>query len=669
MIQQNDSVEAGGELKVRQIGTLDISYDPGSGQVLRVFDRGLDMEVIRFAPGSEVQINGQPLPMQLTGTDDESTPWIPAWQCMLRANVYPGEGMAQGWNVFRQMVVGSANNPGGGHINPPNSVHFRYRFDREIVHRYDTPDPQAASWRPMMAPVWLDTIGTFCSRTDWFGPETRMLAAHFGGCGPRSHVSCEDAPVKEVVPHLWNMFRRTHPGVQAIPGAVYYHPDGRWLWVTCQRPSVGMHWDYALDGQAAQFQYHARLGPNEIVHTPEVSLYWGKGGREEMLRFINASFIAYEEPADWWYRTTWFWLHWWQFRPRGYDDMIEHVKFLHGELGITGFGLTSHDVRPGCFDCGATSLRPSPHVGGAAGLRRLGETVRDLGGKMFVWLPFMGLAQPGLDLQDHWRIKGDDGRAFESFSMGAYDMYHAVNFNHPEVQQYFLGWIRRYITEFHVDGIFWDCGGAPMPPDFSPPETRPFQRFPSESMIGGYRFMDTIMQKGREWSKDFFMWHECFGTDLPGTGYSTHSGSDAFAIELTRVGPKRLVFRSSSTYNLYGGFAMVSPGSDTVFRSPVSTETYRPMATNAMNKWLVKFVREHGCREAVGVQPHVALCANHVVVDPTRKGEPRQVTLPPWAGEPQALRNVLTGERVSPKGKSDAGVSFELAGEAAYEIE
>ena len=157
-----------------------------------------------------------------------------------------------------------------------------------------------------------------------------------GGVGPRSHVSHEDGLVKDVTPHLWNHFRRTHPGVQMIPGAVYYHPDGRWVWITCQRPTVGMHWDFETDRLAAQFQYHARLQPAEIVHTPEVSLYWGRGGRAEMLARLNENFIAYEEPADWFFHTTWFWLHWWQFRQHGYDDMVEQIKFLNGELGLTG---------------------------------------------------------------------------------------------------------------------------------------------------------------------------------------------------------------------------------------------------------------------------------------------------------------------------------------------
>lgn len=654
-------------MSIKKIGDLDIEYNDESGQILVVRDCVLNMQVISFQPGHELEVNRLPLPLRLL--ESEEMPHIPAWQVNFRSLQHPSIGCHQGFDVFRQVVVGSVCNPGGGHINPPKSLHIRYRLDRAQINRYaQSPnEPESAGQRPIQMPLWLDTIGTLCARTDWFGPETRMLQSSIGGGGPRSHVGHVDGLVKDVVPHLWNHYRRTHPGVQMIPGAVYHHPDGRWLWITCQRPSVGMHWDFETDRLAAQFQYHARLQPAEIVHTPEVSLYWGCDGRPEMLARLNENFIAYKEPADWFFHTTWFWLHCWQFREHGYDDIVEQIKFLNGELGLTGFGITSHDVRPGCFDCATAGLRPSPHLGGDAGIRKVGETVRALGGKMYVWLPFAGLSQPGMDLKDAWRIKGDDGRPYESFYIGLYDMYHGVNYGHPEVQAYYLEWIQRYIREYKIEGIFWDCGGVPFPPDFSDPALRPFQRFPSESMTAAYRFMERVMQVGRECSPDFFMWHECFSQDLPGMAYSTATGNDAFLMELNRCGRRRLVFRSTSIYNLYGGFATVSPGADTAFRSPVSIATYRPMASDSMNKWLVKFVRENGIRDAIGLQPGVALCKNHVVVDPSK--EPRKVLVPPWAGKVRKLRNVLTGKEIVPESGHEVGTLFLLNGATAYSVE
>ena len=150
-------------------------------------------------------------------------------------------------------------------------------------------------------------------------------------------------------------------------------------------------------------------------------------------------------------------------------------------------------------------------------------------------------------------------------------------------------------------------------------------------------------------------------------GYSTATGNDAFLMELNRYGRRRLVFRSCSTYNLYGGFPSVSPGADTAFQSPVSVDTYRPMASDPMNKWLVKFVREHGARDAIGLQPGVALCKNHVVVDPAK--EQRKVLVPPWAGEIHRLKNVLSGKCIFPEAENDAGSLFLLDGAAAYEAE
>ncbi len=647
-------------------GDLNISYNSDSGQILRVHDRRLQMDVITFQPGHELEINRHPARMRLLNQDDMPD-HHPAWQCNLQADDYCALATARGFDIFRQVVVGSGCNPGGNHINPPQSMHIRYRLDRRRIDRATTADPLSTGVRPIQAPLWLDTVGTLCARTDWFGTETKMMQASIGGCGPRSHVSLEDGAPAEVVEHLWNPFRRSHPSVQTIPGAAYYHPDGRWLWITCQRPSVGMHWDFETDALKAQFQYHARLEPAETIHTPEVSLYWGRGGRDEMLARMNDQFIGYTEPKDWFYHTTWYWLHWWQYRPGGFAEMAEQVRFLHEHLGLTGFGITGHDVRPGAWDCGPSSLRPSPHWGGDEGMSVLGETVKEIGGKMYVWMPFLGLSQPGNDLRDDWRVKGEDGRAYESFYIGSYDMYHAVNYGHPEVQKYYLDWIRRYIVKYNVEGIFWDCGGAGMPPDFSDPSTRPFQRFPSENMTAPYQFMEKVMQVGQECSPDFFMWHECVSTDLPGTGYSSHTGNDMFLCDLSRAGRNRLVFRSCSTYNIYGGFATVDPKQDTVFQSPLTIESLRQMANDEMNKWVVQFVREHGTREAVGIANGVAVCADHVIVDPAK--EQREITVPKWAAEAKMLTNVFTGEKIKPSKESDEGSTFRLDGKAAYEIE
>lgn len=656
------------EPRIAKHGDLDIHYHPTTGQISRVYDRRLEMQVIAYdhTGGSELEINGQPIPLRLESIDEWDDD-APAFQANLSAVTHPSVGCYQGFDVMRMAVVGSANRPWGNHLNPAQSLHISYRVERKQVHRYRDEVNHSAGMRPIQMPLWLDTIGTLCNRTDWFGPETKMMSSCPGGAGPPAHVGHDEGPVAEVAAKLWNTFRRQHPGMQMIPGAAFYHEDGRWVWITAQRPTVGMQWIPGKDRFKAQFQYHAQLSPTEIIRTPEVSFYWGRGGREQMLRTMNKQFIAYEEPGDWFYHTTWFWFHWWQYREHGFADMADQVRFLHDELGLTGFGITTHDLRPGNWDCGPSSLRPTPHWGGDQGVRKLAEAVREVGGKMYVWLPSLGLGQPSHDLKQDWMIKGEDGRPFEGFYIGSYDLYNSVNFNHPEVQAYYLDWIRRYIRDYHVEGIFWDCGGAPLAADFSPPQTRPFQRFPSESMISFYRFCEKVMRVGRECSPDFFMWHETFSAELPGTGYSSHSGSEDFLMELDRAGDRPLVYRSGSAYNLYGHFARINPNADTAFRSPLTIDTYRPMASDPMNRWLVKFVKDHGIRDAVGIHRSVALCHNHLVVDPSK--QPRQITVPPWAASPKALTNVLTGEKVQPEKTDDAGVHFTLEGAAAYEIE
>lgn len=90
---------------------------------------------------------------------------------------------------------------------------------------------------------------------------------------------------------------------------------------------------------------------------------------------------------------------------------------------------------------------------------------------------------------------------------------------------------------------------------------------------------------------------------------------------------------------VYGGMPSVKPGQDCAFRSPVTIDTYRAMAADPMNRWLVRFVREHGCREARFIDQGVAWCHGHLVADP---GTERRIALPPELGV-RALRHAITG--------------------------
>jgi hypothetical protein len=351
--------------------------------------------------------------------------------------------------------------------------------------------------------------------------------------------------------------------------------------------------------------------------------------------------------------------------------MAEQALYLHEKLGLTGFGLTVHDVRPGSWDCSTSSLGPSPHWGGEDGVRRFCEAVHSFGGHVYLWQSYLGLGRPSLDQRPDWVIRGEDGRPWENFYIGSFDMYHGLNFRHPEVRAYYLEWLRRYVGELGVDGIFWDCGGTPQAPDFSPRRTRPFQRFPGESMVAGFDFMKEILRVGRQCSPDFFMWQECFSADLPATGYNAavQDGAEvAFMRDLNRYGRNRIVYRSSSGYDLYGGMPTTLPKGDTELRSPLTLASYEQLVNDPMNRWIVEFVARHGCRDAIPLDARAALCAGHVVVDPAEQ-KSRDVVLPRWAAAAKRLRNVHTGETVEPASAAEEDVTFRLPVKAAYEIE
>lgn len=52
-----------------ELGALTLEYSPATGQLLRVFDRALDMQVIEFEPGSELEINRLPLTTEWVAQD------------------------------------------------------------------------------------------------------------------------------------------------------------------------------------------------------------------------------------------------------------------------------------------------------------------------------------------------------------------------------------------------------------------------------------------------------------------------------------------------------------------------------------------------------------------------------------------------------------------------
>src|SRR5205085_1486153 len=142
-------------------------------------------------------------------------------------------------------------------------------------------------------------------------------------------------------------------------------------------------------------------------------------------------------------------------------------------------------------------------------------------------------------------------------------------------------------------------------------------------------------------------------SDLCSNGYSTNLPCESFMFDLNRYGKKRIVYRSRSDYNLHGGFPWISPQQDVSMGSPITLDTFKSIAEDRMNRWVVQFVKEHGVRQAVGIDGGSSFCDGHVVVDPCEK--PREILIPSWMDTGQKLKNVFSGTNIPASRKTDKG--------------
>lgn len=639
------------------------AMDPVTGQFLSVEDEELGFCPLTFLPGPEFEINRQGMAMTIgdvfnSPMNCQTTHWMEAIT-----------SMASGYRLrlLRNIVFGGAQCPHSGVIvRNRHSLHIRYRVDRFPFEKNPTTCIVGPGPVPVEAPLYCETLGGLAAHSEWFGPHTHLKTVHCAGSGPREHVSIENGPITNVIPYLQNFFKRSGIGVQTIPGAVYYDPETwQWTWVTCRRPNVGFVVDFRGNSQPFQFLYHTFLNPGDSINLPEVSVYWGVG-QDALYQTWADSLDVYEEPPEYFDRTAWFWFGFWADRPDGFAGIARQVEIL-AKGGIKGFGLTVHDLRPGATDCACASLRPSPLLGGEPGLRCITRTIREHGGYSYVWLPVMGLAAGG-DIKSDWLIKGMNGRAYGSYAAGGLDeMYIACNFAHPDFQAYYLEWIRHYIEDIEVDGIFFDCGGSPLPCDFSPKASRPFLDYPSQSQVAVARFFERVIQLGTSLTNRFFLWIEGASLDIPCMGWATDTGTLEFD-RFAHRGRKRLVWSIGTGYSLAGGFPRISPTHDNW--GPVSLhackdDDYRRIADDPMNRWFCEFVKTHPARHARALAGQAAYLNGHLV---TEAGDARAVLLPRAYGR-GVLVDVLTGERYVSTAEDDEGGQYRLPGGCGFMVQ
>jgi hypothetical protein len=639
--------------------SLQLQMQADSGQILSLRDPEAGMDLVRYAPGAELELNGVPLATRLVRTAEGKGEHIAYLEARLNASYGAGATLR-----FRRVMT-----RGGYHLHTgkPGSLHIRYEVCR--VPHTEPGEGLDYIWQPEIeAPVRLDTLTVLGAPALWFGPDTRMRAIAIGGSGPREHVSLEDGPVAEVATHLQTAFRTVFPGQQTINGALYYHPgDERFVWVIARRPTTGGRILFGGARQAFRFDYFTDMALQGEWTTPAISLFWGKG-LDRADRVLAEQFDRFEEPPAWWYNTRWFWLHpGWQQGRASFETMGRGAEILMDECGVNGFGLFHHDVPWSGNDCDPGSPQPSPGLGGDSALRRAVERIRGKGGHTYAWVSRHGHRSETPGWRDSWGIKGIDGRNVRLHNPpdGGVRL-DIINCADPSFQDYIMGWIEYYVKQLGITGLFWDSGLQALPPDFG---DKPYLRWPGETSALALEFYERVGRFGRSLSPDFFMWVEGISTDAPMSAFAVDnrgplaSPGHALMRRLAHLGPKRLVWRSAWPHDLASAFPFIAPTND-IGWDPAEA-SYRKAAADPMNRWICKTVAERGVRGAVGLADGVSLLDEFVVACPGITG---CVTVPAGLCRGNTLTHEITGTRVA--GRSEAtGTIFDLPESGAYRME
>jgi hypothetical protein len=630
---------------------LVVDIDKNTGDIVYLKDNVLDMTVIDQPPQWEMQVNRQPVQLSMLFHEDRRG----ILQTIGRMTHYTGYCQGWGLQVARLAVPGK------------HSLHLQYRVKRVPMERvYPVPGPSKLD---VEMPMWVDTLGFLGWHFKGIKPGVRMRVFHLSGGGPPAHMSAEDDLMEKVNPHLWNLMRRTYPGVQSIPGALYYNPKtSQWIFILSRRSKLSYISDFTDTGMQFHMQYHKLMGPLEEFPVPEISIFWGNN-LEEMEKMWVDQFDQYQEPPDWNYHTVWTAMGSAGPNPRKFSELAETSEECIKNGGANGFWLYTHDIKRFDTDTSPSSLGPCPNSGTYRDFREMVKRIHNAGGKVQVWLSSSGL-KPWGDVKPEWEFRGIDGKHWISWGWDEHEFIVACNPLDKGYRNYMLEWTRRYVEDFDVDAFFLDCGVFTFPSDFAPNHTQ--NRFPSEAgpaMRELFYEMWDIIQEVKP--NNFHMWYEGFHSDYPGTGY-TH-GSMVFPPPPPEVMTaqrmlynfvkrgRRLVWGTLHAYDLACGYAQWNPP----MGGTGSVEEAVMYAKKPMNRFIVNLVKERGIRDAIGITDGLSLLDRYLITIPEFKG--RAFLTEPVFKDVTRLKNVITGKFTDIK--DDKGIpTAELKGGTAYII-
>lgn len=629
---------------------LQVLADADSGGVVSLKLFGQELLADSDGRRSEFAVNGRPLPVRSQASErrrllGNGAGELDAKTLGANPNTLYGEGFINqmtGWGLRLTRLIRSSP-----HLR---QLHVAYHVHREPCQM--TCLVNGPGDTPIEARLLVDTFTVPCWNWRFWGDDTRMLYLNHhstGPQGPGGHCGYDRGPVPMVKGMLENVWRRSYPGVLGLNGAVWYsEKTGQWLASSCRRPQVGYHLDLESsgDGLGYSFTLHEEFRPGQSLLLPEIVFRWGDS-LAEMEQYLRDYTTTYKDPMPAWNgHATWCGLNLWKAHT-SWDEFWGKAERLvdSGVCNAVGpYNMVHHWSRA----FGGTSpmgYEPDPMMGRRDAFERGARKLQERGVPLGTWFSHSGLA-PGRDIDEDWFIRGVDGNYAPSWgSHGKPALVH-INPGHPGYIAYTKTWLKYYV-DLGFRWLFFDCGGWPMPADYTP---RDFMRFPGDTGLMSVRFFDEIGAWLHDYCPEAILSLEGAASDLRCHVWSIHSNP---VNSPDGLGPRDKLL---SWNRLPGQFIAIdqappycpASGRCSLPEPPAGLghEAYFDWLCNSeMAKQVCAFVQEHSIYEAVHLPGDYSVLAGHVFFPAYSRLE--KLVLPEEFAC-RALAHPVTGEIIQP---------------------
>ena len=429
---------------------------------------------------------------------------------------------------------------------------------------------------------------------------------------------------------------------------------------------------------------------SQTVQLPLVTFHCGRT-RAEMDKFL-AKFMScyYEEPSDWFYRTTWFEMAGGAETFSSWKHMHQAALNLTEKSGVTGLFFTLHARNLAFGGTSPNSSGPCDELGPRADFEAMIRDLKARGVRLMIWMSSCGLNPQG-DADPDWFLRGVDGDWLTSWGLPHQPHIVYINHLHPGYQAYVKRWLEYYLGELGMDSVFFDCAGFAYPFDYAP---RSFMRYPSDVMLGNVRFFDFVRETARRIRPDAVIMTEGHGFDAFSNVTSLNNapakadgmGQRDRVLAFRDQGGARFCVRSGMEGDLGSGYVMIEPGANYGIapdNSGFDLKEYARIGSDPFNVLLTKLLSEQGCRDAINLPcgGGVSIQGNYLVVPqprhdtasplalvPVARGDVNtagiRVTLPAEYATCRNLKNRLSGETVT----AHADGTFLFTGRGIFEI-